>query len=218
MLLLLDAERLEIRPPQWSGGIEVEHAWDAHSQPSSMSERAPRPDLSMARTMRSPSDASEQPLAHLDVGDRGAGRRQRPRPVEAAEGEPGLVIHQVRAALPQPPAPACQAEELVGRFDRSLLAREAGDVAAGATVRRLGVDEGAPAAVGAEAAGRRIVSRRLVGEVDGGLEADERRMPAPRDDPSRLERRADGPGLAGVGVDVHLGARHSLEDVGRAGP
>ena len=54
---------------------------------------------------------------------------------------------------------------------------------------------------------------RRVLEVDRRIDADERAPAAALDDAERLHRRADGAGLAGVRVDVHLAVGHALLDV-----
>src|SRR6202042_2441573 len=87
------------------------------------------------------------------------------------------------------------------------------DVAAGRAVGTAGVDEGALAVVLAEVAGRLVVVLGGVFQIDRRVDADEGAAPAALDDAHRLHRRADGSGLAGVGVDVDLAARNALLDV-----
>src|SRR5690606_37078026 len=98
-------------------------------------------------------------------------------------------------------------------LDRALLAREPRDVAREAAVRSLGIDEGPAALVGAEVTGGALVVLGRELERERGLDADEARGPGPLVATQGLHRRADGPGLTGVRVDVDLGVGHPLLDV-----
>ena len=144
----------------------------------------------------------------LDVVDRGALGRNRRRRVEVPEGQPRLVVDEIRiAASCRPLRFALQHLERLDRFDRALLAAEAGDVPARPAVGRLRVDERARAVVRTEMAARRLVVHARVAEIDRGVEADERRVPAPLHDAERFERGADRAGFARM--RMHANARRS---------
>ena len=211
-VLGLDAERFEVRPPDGRRRVDVQHARDADLEAAAAFARG------LARAAEGPAhglllDAAEHRRRHLDVVDHRAVFGHRLGRVEAAEEHLALVVHEVRVAQAQVLAARGELLERVGRFDRALLAAEAGDVAARAAVGRLGVDERARAVVRAEMAPRGLVVAADVLDVDRGVEADERRVAAPLHDAQRLERRADRPGFAWMRVHVDLGVRHALLDV-----
>src|SRR5205814_779700 len=99
-VLALDAERLEVRPPDRRGGINIEHARDADLDSS------PPLVCRLERSLERASnrlflDAAEQRALHLDVFEHRAVFRERLRRVEAAEEHLALVVNQVRILEPQ---------------------------------------------------------------------------------------------------------------------
>src|SRR5439155_5728108 len=79
-------------------------------------------------------------------------------------------------------------------------------------VRQLDVDEGARAVDRAPLADGRRAGRAGVGQGRDGVEAAEARSLAARAPIAGAERGPDRAGLAGIGVQYHLGVRHLAAD------
>src|SRR5205085_11062822 len=142
----VEAERFEVRTPEWRRRPQVQDARDADAHVLALRRQLGRAAAERALDVLA-DHASGERLLDLHIRDRRARLGHRRRREEALEAELGLVIDEVRVLLHAALALLVELLQSVEVLDRALLAREARDVAGALAVEGRGVDERARAVV-----------------------------------------------------------------------